>query len=184
MTDHLSIWPVQSAPIPDAGPETGWRRAGKDRDGEQGWPGQTHDADHMFMGGRPFDTCPNMHEVHTDAYPSLNDLPISQAIVHGDTVYVAGTVPRDPETNELVDGDMTAQAEQVMKNLAGILQAAGSSIDRVVKATVFLEDVDDRAAFNEVYARYIDEPYPARSAVGVDLAVDAGVEVEVIAALE
>lgn len=125
-----------------------------------------------------------MHDVQTDAYPSLDDLPISQAIVHGDTVYVAGTVPRDPISNELVDGDMTAQSEQVMENLAGVLEAAGSSLDRIVKATVFLEDIDDRAAFNAVYARYIDEPYPARSAVGVDLAVDAGVEVEVIAALE
>ena len=84
----------------------------------------------------------------------------------------------------MVDGDMTAQTEQVMENLAGVLEAAGSSLDLVVKATVFLEDVADRAAFNEVYAEYIDEPYPARSAVGVDLAVDAGVEVEVIAAIE
>lgn len=125
-----------------------------------------------------------MHEVHTDKAQSLSELPISQAIVHGDTVYVAGTVPRDPETGQLVDGDMHAQAEQVMANLAAILDAAGSSLNQIVKATVFLADIDDRAAFNDVYADYIDEPYPARSAVGVDLAVDAGVEVEVIAALD
>lgn len=124
-----------------------------------------------------------MREVDTDDAQSLDGLPISQAIVHGDTVYVSGTVPRDPETNELVDGDMRAQSEQVMENLASILDAAGSSLDRVVKATVFLADIDDRPAFNEVYAEYLDEPYPARSAVGVDLAVDAGVEVEAVAAL-
>lgn len=125
-----------------------------------------------------------MREVHTDDAQSLGDLPISQAIVHGGTVYVAGTVPRVPETGALVDGDMREQAEQVMENLAAILDAAGSSLNNVVKATIFLADINDRAAFNEVYADYIDEPYPARSAVGIDLAVDAGVEVEVVAALD
>lgn len=125
-----------------------------------------------------------MREVHTDDAQSLDGLPISQAIIHDDTVYVAGTVPRDPQTGELVDGDMRAQAKQVMENLTAILEAAGSSLNQVVKATVFLTDIDDRPAFNEVYADYLDEPYPARSAVGVDLAVDAGVEVEVVAALD
>lgn len=125
-----------------------------------------------------------MREVQTENAQSLGDLPISQAIIHDDTVYVAGTTPRDPETDELVDGDMRAQAEQVMENLETILRAAGSSLDNVVKATVFLAEIDDRATFNEVYAEHLDEPYPARSAVGVDLAVDAGVEVEVVAALD
>lgn len=97
---------------------------------------------------------------------------------------MSGTVPRDPKTDELVDSDMRTQAEQVMENLASVLEAAGSSLDRVVKATVFLADIDNRPTFNEVYAEYMDEPYPARTAVGVDLAVDAGVEVEVVAAID
>lgn len=125
-----------------------------------------------------------MREVNTDDAPALDDLPISQAIVHDGTVYTSGIVPRDPDTGELLDGDMRAQAEQVMANLDAVLEAAGSSLDRVLKATVFLADVDDRPAFNEVYAEHLGKPYPARSAVGVDLAVETGVEMECVAALE
>ena len=125
-----------------------------------------------------------MREVTTDGAPALDGLPISQAIVHGDTVYTSGIVPRDPDTGDLLNGDMTAQAEQVMANLEAILEAAGSSLDRVLKATVFLVDVEDRPAFNAVYADRLGEPYPARSAVGVDLAVETGVEMECVAALE
>ena len=88
-----------------------------------------------------------------------------RAIVHDDTVYVSGTVPR---TNALVDGDMRAQAKQVVENLASPLETAGSSLGRVVKVTVFLADTEDRPAFNEVYTGYVNEPYLARTAVGVD----------------
>jgi len=125
-----------------------------------------------------------MREVHTDDAPALEDLPISQAIVHEGTVYTSGIVPRDPETGKLLDGDMRVQAEQVMANLEAVLEVAGSSLDRVIKATVFLADVDDRPAFNEVYADHLGEPYPARSAVGVELAVETGVEMECVAAIE
>jgi 2-iminobutanoate/2-iminopropanoate deaminase len=125
-----------------------------------------------------------MRDVTTDDAPALEGLPISQAIVHGDTVYTSGIVPRDPGTGDLLNGDMTVQAEQVMANLDAILAAAGSSLDRVLKATVFLADVEDRPAFNAVYADHLGEPYPARSAVGVDLAVETGVEMECVAALE
>ncbi|MFB6300189.1 MAG: RidA family protein [Halobacteriales archaeon] len=122
-------------------------------------------------------------QIHTDdAFDSTS--PYSQAIKHGDTVYVAGQVPLDPDTGELVGEDVQEQTEQVFENMTAILDAAGTSLDNVVKATVFLTDIDDFDAFNEVYAEHMPEPRPARSAVEVaDLAGDFVVEVEVIAAV-
>ena len=108
--------------------------------------------------------------------------PYSQAIVSGGFVFVAGQVPLDPSTGALVEGDVAAQAEQVFDNLAAILEAAGSSLARVVKATVFLADMAHFGAVNGVYAQRMPEPFPARSAFAVrELPMGAQVEIEVIA---
>jgi 2-iminobutanoate/2-iminopropanoate deaminase len=126
-----------------------------------------------------------VERVATDDAPSNEDLPFSQAIIHGDTVYLSGQVGTDPETDEVVDGGIRAETRQTMENVSAILSAAGTSMDNVVKTMVFLNDVDEFAEFNEVYCEYIQEPLPARSAFEVgDLAIDIAVEIEVIAALE
>lgn len=107
--------------------------------------------------------------------------PYSQAVKAGNMLYTSGQIPLDPATGEMCGTDITAQAEQVMKNLAAVLDAAGSSFDRVVKTTCFLADMADFAAFNAVYAKYIASA-PARSCVAVKaLPKGALVEVEVIA---
>lgn len=108
--------------------------------------------------------------------------PYSQAIKLGNVVYTAGQIPLDPATGKLVEGDITAQAERVMKNVAAVLSAAGSSIDRAVKTTCYLANLDDFAAFNAVYGRYFTNMPPARSTVQVArLPAGALVEVECIA---
>lgn len=125
-----------------------------------------------------------MREIDTDAVIGP-DLPLSKAIVHGDTVYVSGQTPRDPDRGgEPVEGDIREQTAQVLENASAILDAAGSSLDDVVKSTVFVTDMGNFAAVNEVYGDYMSEPYPARSAIEVaDLAADFEVEIEFIAAL-
>ena len=122
--------------------------------------------------------------VHTDGAPAALG-PYSQAIVAGGFVYTAGQIPLDPDSGELVEGGVEVQAERVLENLGAILAAAGSSFSKVVKTTVFLSDMDDYAAVNEVYARYFREPYPARSAVqvarpprGVRLEIEAIARIE------
>ena len=107
--------------------------------------------------------------------------PYSQAIKAGGFVFAAGQIARDPTTNK-VAGDIKAQTERVLKNLSAVLAAAGTSMDRVVKTTVFLADMDDFAAMNEVYARFFKENPPARSTVqAARLPRDARVEIDVIA---
>jgi 2-iminobutanoate/2-iminopropanoate deaminase len=107
--------------------------------------------------------------------------PYSQAIIAGNTVYASGQIPIIPAIGELVQGDITAQAEQVMKNIGEILKAAGVSYKDVVKTTCFLADMKDFAAFNAVYEKYFTGK-PARSFVAVkDLPKGALCEVEVIA---
>lgn len=124
-------------------------------------------------------------KVTTDAAPNNDALPFSQGIVHGDTVYTSGQIGMDPETGEVVEGGIEAETRQTMENISAILEAAGTSLDNAIKATVFLTDMDEFAAFNEVYAEYVTEPRPARSAVEVsDLARDLAVEIEMVAALE
>lgn len=109
--------------------------------------------------------------------------PYSQAIAAGEMLYSSGQIPLDPATGALVAGDITAQTEQVMKNLGAVLEAGGTGFDRVVKATCFLADMKDFAAFNAVYERYFISK-PARSCVAVkQLPKDALVEVEVTALL-
>jgi 2-iminobutanoate/2-iminopropanoate deaminase len=108
--------------------------------------------------------------------------PYSQAVVVGDTVYTAGQIALDPATMQLVGRDAAEQTDRVLRNLAAVLEAAGSSLQRVIKTTVFLADMADFPAMNEVYARHFGEHRPARSTVAVrSLPKDARVEIEVIA---
>ena len=108
--------------------------------------------------------------------------PYSQAIVANGLVFTAGQLPLDPETMTLVEGDITAQTERVMQNLGAVLAAAGSSFDHVVKTTCFLANLNDFAAFNAVYGRFLGANPPPRSTVQVArLPLGALVEVECIA---
>jgi 2-iminobutanoate/2-iminopropanoate deaminase len=119
--------------------------------------------------------------IETDRAPAAIG-PYSQAMVHGDLVYTAGQIPLDPLSGEMTGGDVAAQSERALQNLAAILEAAGSSLQRVVKTTVFLIDMDDFAAMNEVYARHFGEHRPARSTVAAArLPRDARVEIEAVA---
>ena len=121
-----------------------------------------------------------MNQVATKKAPAAIG-PYSQAVVTGSLVYTSGQIPLDPATGAMVEGDIVAQTEQVMKNLGEVLAAAGSSFEKAVKTTCFLASIADFAAFNEVYAKYFTEK-PARSCVAVkDLPKGALVEVEVIA---
>ena len=122
-----------------------------------------------------------MQEIQTDDAPGSIG-PYSQGIRDGDTIYVSGQGPVDPETGDIVGDDAGEQTARTMENIGAVLEAAGSSLDNVVKATVFVRDMDNYAAVNEVYAEYLSEPYPARSAVEVsNLPIDIMVEIEVIA---
>jgi 2-iminobutanoate/2-iminopropanoate deaminase len=121
--------------------------------------------------------------VSTDKAPKAIG-PYEQAIKVGEFVYVSGQIPLDPKTGKLVDGGIKEQTCQVMENLKAILEAAGSSLDRVVKATVFLKSIADFAAMNEVYGEYLDRAKPARSTVAVaDLPRGALVEIDLVATL-
>ena len=108
--------------------------------------------------------------------------PYSQAIKANGFVFVSGQVAIDPVTNTLLSGDICFQTDRVLKNLRGILAAAGSSLDKVVRATVFLKNMNDFAAMNEVYGKYFTSAPPARSTVEVArLPKDVLVEIDVIA---
>jgi 2-iminobutanoate/2-iminopropanoate deaminase len=108
--------------------------------------------------------------------------PYSQALIAGDFVFTAGQIPLDPTTAEIVPGDVKAQARQALKNLGAILTASASGFDKVVKTTVFLQDMNDFKAVNEVYAEFFQNHKPARSAVQVArLPKDVKVEIEAVA---
>jgi len=108
--------------------------------------------------------------------------PYSQAIKANSLVFLSGQIALDPATQQLISGDVSAQTERVLQNLAGILKAAGSSLQKVVKTTVFLKNMADFAAMNGVYGRYFTEAPPARSTVEVArLPKDVLVEIDVIA---
>ena len=110
--------------------------------------------------------------------------PYSQAIRAGSLLFVSGQIPIDPATGALVDGDIVAQTHRVFANLQAILQAGGASFDQVVRATVYLADMNDFALVNEVYGTYFSTPAPARATVqAARLPKDARVEIDVIAAL-
>jgi 2-iminobutanoate/2-iminopropanoate deaminase len=109
--------------------------------------------------------------------------PYSQAIKATGVIYLSGQVALDPKSDEMIVGDIRQQTERVFENIKGILEAAGSNLHHVVKATVFLKDMNDFPSMNEVYARYFTSAPPARSTVQVSrLPKDALVEIEVIAA--
>ena len=108
--------------------------------------------------------------------------PYSPAVRAGQWVFLSGQVPMDPATGNLIDGDIAAQTRRVFENLGALLTAAGLSFSHVVRTTVFLADMNDFAAMNQVYATYFSEPYPARSTVQVArLPKDARVEIDLIA---
>jgi 2-iminobutanoate/2-iminopropanoate deaminase len=108
--------------------------------------------------------------------------PYSQAIKANGFVFVSGQVGIDPATQQVITGDVAAQTDRVMKNLAGILQAAGSWLEKVVRSTVFLKNMGDFGAMNEVYGKYFTSTPPARSTVEVArLPKDVAVEIDVIA---
>lgn len=110
--------------------------------------------------------------------------PYSQATLYGNMLFTSGQIPVDPKTGEIVGDDIETQAKQVMENLAAVLKEAGSSFEKVVKATCFLKDMNDFAKFNKVYAKYFTSK-PARSCVAVkSLPKDVLCEVEVIAVIE
>ena len=123
------------------------------------------------------------HAIHADAAPAAIG-PYSQAIRHGGLVFLSGQIALDPATGALVEGDVAAQTERVMQNLAAVLEAAGSSMSRVLKVSIFLTDLREFGRVNEVYARWFEggEP-PARETVEVSrLPRDVAVEVSMIAA--
>jgi len=108
--------------------------------------------------------------------------PYSHAVRAGGLLFLSGQIPLDPATNELVAGGVAEQTERVLENLKAILEVAESSLDRVVKTTVFLKNINDFAVMNEVYARYFPSDPPARSTVEVArLPQDARVEIDVVA---
>lgn len=108
--------------------------------------------------------------------------PYSQAVKAGNMVFCSGQIPIDPATGEFVSEDAAEQTEQVLKNLSAVLEAAGTSLNNVVKTTVFLADMNDFAAMNEVYAKYFSENKPARATVqAARLPRDCRVEIECVA---
>jgi len=110
--------------------------------------------------------------------------PYSQAIRANGFVFLSGQIPLDPKTQQVVEGDAAVQTERVLENLKAVVEAAGSSIQRVVKTTVFLADMNDFAAMNEVYSRYFVTHPPARSTVEVSkLPRNVRVEIDLIALL-
>jgi 2-iminobutanoate/2-iminopropanoate deaminase len=122
--------------------------------------------------------------VSTPAAPAAIG-PYSQAIRAGSLLFVSGQIPIDPSTGTLIEGTIAEQTHRVLRNIGAILEAAGASFDRVVRTTVYLADMDDFAAMNEVYGSYFSTPAPARATVqAARLPKDARVEIDVIASLD
>lgn len=124
-----------------------------------------------------------MKVLHSEKAPAALG-PYSQAIVAGDFIFASGQVPIDPATGVFAEGGIKEQTRQSLTNVSNVLAEAGIDLSHVVKTTVFLSDMDNFAAMNEVYAQFFTAPYPARSAVAVKtLPKGALVEIEVVAAL-
>lgn len=124
-----------------------------------------------------------MKTINTDTAPAAVG-PYSQAVISGNLVFTAGQIPLDPQTNELVDGDVAAQTEQVLQNLSAVLKAAGSSLEKAVKVTVFIKDMNDFTTINTIYEKYFTSK-PARSTVEVArLPKDVLVEMDVVAEVD
>ena len=121
-----------------------------------------------------------MKEIKTNRAPAAVG-PYSQAVISGNTVFTSGQIPINPQTGEIPRG-IEEQARQAFENIKNLLEASGSGIDKVIKTTVFLSDMDDFATVNKIYAEYFCEPYPARSCVEVArLPKDVRLEVEAVA---
>lgn len=111
--------------------------------------------------------------------------PYSQAVVSNGWAFLSGQIPLDPATNQIVAGDIAAQTERVLENLKSVLEAAGSSLERVVKTTVYLKDMGEFAKMNEVYGRYFASNAPARATVeAARLPRDVSVEIDCIASVD
>ncbi|HTT04509.1 MAG TPA: RidA family protein [Steroidobacteraceae bacterium] len=122
--------------------------------------------------------------IHTDRAPRAIG-PYSQAVRSGNTVYLSGQIPLDPDSGQLVSGDIDAEIHRVLQNLAAVAAAAGASLDHAVKVTVFLTDLSHFPRVNEIMPQYFHEPYPARAAIGVAaLPRAARVEMECVLSLE
>lgn len=119
--------------------------------------------------------------INTDKAPKAIG-PYSQAVRVGDLIFVSGQIPLDPETGSVVAGDIDIQTERVLNNISGVLEAAGSSMEEIVKTTVYLKDMADFPKFNESYARFFAENPPARATVEVSrLPKDVRIEIDAIA---
>mgnify|MGYP001474536263 CR=1 FL=1 len=119
--------------------------------------------------------------IHSDRAPKAVG-PYSQAVKAGPFVFVSGQIPLDPSTGQVVQGDVTVQAERVLQNLQAVLEAAGASLADAVRVTVYLKDMNDFKAMNEIYARYFPSDPPARVTVEVSrLPMDVRVEMDVVA---
>ena len=119
--------------------------------------------------------------IATDKAPAAIG-PYSQAVKVGNLLFTSGMIPIDPATNTLVEGGIEVQAERTLQNVKNLLEASGSSLDKVVKTVVFIKDMNDFAKVNEIYAKYFTENYPARSCVEVArLPKDVLIEMEAIA---
>ena len=136
----------------------------------------------LSLAFQPFaETIMPRQPVHSDAAPRAIG-PYSQAVRMGDALYLSGQIPLDPATGDMVAGDIGMQATRVFENLKAVLAAAGATFDDVARVAIYLVDLGDFGAVNEVMARYFSEPYPARSTLGVAaLPKGAAVEVDVIA---
>ena len=122
-----------------------------------------------------------MKSIHTNQAPAAIG-PYSQAIEANGMIFASGQIPIDPATGQFVEGSIQEQTRQALTNARNILQAAGTDMENVIKTTVYLSDIHNFAAMNEVYAQFFTEPFPARSAVAVkDLPKGALVEIEVLA---
>ena len=122
--------------------------------------------------------------IHTDAAPAAIG-PYSQAVRSGNTVWLSGQIPLDPATGQLVEGDIATQARQVFANLRAVCEAAGGSLDGIVRAGIYLVDLGDFAAVNGVMAEFFAAPFPARSTIEVSgLPRGARVEVDAILVLD
>lgn len=125
----------------------------------------------------------NKTPIHTESAPAAIGT-YSQAIQSGSFVFLSGQIPLDPLTMEIVDGDFEAHARRVFANLKAVTEAAGGTLDQIVKCTIYLTDLDNFATVNSVMAEFFEEPYPARAALGVaSLPKGADVEAEAILAL-
>lgn len=118
----------------------------------------------------------NRQPIHTDKAPAAIG-PYSQAIRSGDTVYLSGQIPLDPASGEVIEGDIAAMTRRVFDNLEAVAEAAGGSMNHIVKLNIYLTDLGHFAAVNEIMAERFDEPYPARAAIQV-AALPKGVPVE------